>query len=197
MQFEKSTGDNYPEVLKIISDLQEKDQNLYATGCLIENAYKYAQLMYSGEDTYYICEYFIDWVNQKKNSYISSGDKCRNIELWDEYIEKIWTQLEKTVEDGNYCSIKTVTHECSKISAHVTGIVVSFFLLATFATVFFLKKNFTAVRQRLHNFLSKNERIRNHIYKYAPKGLLEYSENMDTHLLDERINLSYYSSHNS
>ncbi|SBT84074.1 PIR protein, partial [Plasmodium ovale] len=129
--------------------------------------------------------------------YISSGDKCRNIELWNEYIEKIWTQLEKIVEDENYCPIKTVTHECSKISPHVTGIVVSFFLLATFATVFFFKKNFTALKQRFTNFLSKNERIRNHIYKYAPKGLFEYSENMDTHLLDETINLSYYSSHNS
>ncbi|SBS98867.1 PIR Superfamily Protein [Plasmodium ovale curtisi] len=177
-EFEKSTANNHPEVLKILSDLREKDENLYATGCLIENAYKYTQLMYKGKDTYYICEYFIDWVNEKKNCYISSGDKCRNIELWNEYIEKIWTQLEKIVEDENYCPIKTVTHECSKISPHVTGI-------------------FTALKQRFTNFLSKNERIRNHIYKYAPKGLFEYSENMDTHLLYETINLFYYSSHNS
>ncbi|SBT01538.1 PIR Superfamily Protein [Plasmodium ovale curtisi] len=53
------------------------------------------------------------------------------------------------------------------------------------------------LKRRFHKFLNKNERIRNNIYKYVPQKLLDYSENMDTHQIDETINLSYLSSHNS
>ncbi|SBT84363.1 PIR protein, partial [Plasmodium ovale] len=180
-QFEEATFLNDHDTLTLLKDLNGQYTDLYNYGCLLEKAHKYASMIFSS-GKHYICGYLNDWVNKKKQEHTSNGDNCQYAELWEQYIEKLWIQLLQKAETPNWCTRTKVTYACSKSSPYVTGILVSLFL---------------TLKRRFHKFLNKNERIRNNIYKYVPQKLLDYSENMDTHQIDETINLSYLSSHNS
>ncbi|SBT56195.1 PIR Superfamily Protein [Plasmodium ovale wallikeri] len=196
-KFEQASDTNEDETLSFLEDLRGKYDDLYNYGCLLEKAHKYASIMFYTGKHNYICGYFNDWVNEKNEKHTSNGKNCEHVELWEQYIEKLWIQLLQKATTPNWCTRTKVTYTCAKSSPYVTGISVSFFLLAMFGTVFLVLSNFKTLKRRFHKFLNKNERIRNNIYKYVPQKLLGYSENMDTQKIDETINLSYYSSHNS
>ncbi|SBS89750.1 PIR Superfamily Protein [Plasmodium ovale curtisi] len=203
-EFEKATFGNDHDTLTLLEDLNGQYTDLHNYGCLLEKAHKYAQTLYSNGKNNYICGYFNDWVNKKNQEHTSNGKNCQYAEMWEQYIEKLWVQLLQKATTPNWCTRTKVTYTCSKSSPYVTGILVSLFLLATFGTLFFMLNNviyksllFKSIKRWFHKFLNKNESIRNNIYKYVPQKLLDYSENMDTHQIDETINLYYLSSHNS
>lgn len=121
--------------------MNEHYNDLYNYGCLFEKAHKYAQTLYSNGKHNYICGYFNDWVNEKNEEHTSNGKNCDHVELWEQYIEKLWIQLLQKADPPNWCTRTKVTYACSKSSPYVTGILVSLFLLATFGTLFFMLNN--------------------------------------------------------
>ncbi|SBT84905.1 PIR protein [Plasmodium ovale] len=172
-QFEKNNFDDCEETVKSLKVIESEFNDLYNIGCSFEKAHKYAVLTHSGEKQKNICEYFNEWVNEKKKSYTSNGDYCDKVQLWENYIENMWITLGNTSDPKNWCTRTTVIYECKNSVPYVTGI-------------------FTTHKNHFLGFINKNERIRNYLYKYGLKNLLEDSENIDAHLLTERFNLAYH-----
>ncbi|SBT33376.1 PIR Superfamily Protein [Plasmodium ovale wallikeri] len=195
-QFEKNNFDDCEETVKSLKDIQTEHSDLYNVGCSIEKAHKYATLTHSGGIEKNICEYFNEWVNEKKKSYTSNGDNCDKVQLWENYIENLWFTLGNSSDTKNWCTRTGVTYACKNSAPYVTGIVICFILMATVATVFFFIYNFSTHKNRFLGFINKNERIRNYLYKYGLQFLLEDSENTDTHSLSGRFNLAYHSAQN-
>ncbi|SBT56459.1 PIR Superfamily Protein [Plasmodium ovale wallikeri] len=140
-KFEKTDFSNDEDTLSFLNDLNEKYNDLYNYGCLLEKAHKYAQTLHSTGNNNYICGYFNDWVNKKNQEHTSNGKNCQYAELWEQYIEQLWIQLLQKSDTPNWCTRTKFAYACSKSPPYVTGILVSLFLLATFGTLFFMLNN--------------------------------------------------------
>ncbi|SBT74178.1 hypothetical protein, conserved [Plasmodium ovale] len=177
-KFDNPDFTNDQETLQFLNYLEKNDQELYEIGCSFEKAHKFAHFSYTNGKPNYMCPFFNEWLNEKKKNYTSNGENCNKVQLWTEYIEKLWIQLVENEDNKNWCPRETDMYKCSKSTPHVTAILLS------------------TVKHRFHSFLNKNERIGNNIYKYGSSKLLQYSENADTFMLNDFVNLQYHSSHN-
>ncbi|SBT02847.1 PIR protein [Plasmodium ovale] len=196
-KFENTTFRDCYNTDKLLNDIREKDIDLYNHGCSFEKAYKYADILYTTSKPEYVCPYINEWLNYKKKSYTSNGEKCDKVQMWDNYIESLWIQLQNNADfTKNWCTRTTDAYACSNLSPYAIIFLVSFFVFAVVLSVFFLLKNLSTLKHRFHAFINKNERMQNHISDYDSQKILEYSENSRKNLLKEKINLAYHSTEN-
>ncbi|SBS93188.1 PIR Superfamily Protein [Plasmodium ovale curtisi] len=100
-KFEKANFSNDEDTLSFLKDLNGQYTHLYNYGCLFEKAHKYASIMFDTGKHNYICGYFNDWVNEKNEEHTSNGKNCDHVELWEQYIEKLWIQLLQKADTPN------------------------------------------------------------------------------------------------
>ncbi|SBT33363.1 PIR Superfamily Protein [Plasmodium ovale wallikeri] len=141
-KFENTTFQDCDNTDKSLNDIRTKDIDLYNHGCSFEKAYKYADILYTASKPEYVCPYINEWLNNKKKSYTSNGEKCDKVQMWNNYIENLWIQLQNNPEfTKNWCTRTTDTYACSNLSPYAIIFLVSFFVFAVVLTVFFLLNN--------------------------------------------------------
>lgn len=100
-KFDNTEYPEYRDVLKL-SDPVLRNISLY----LIQH-YKYADVYCSlNEGCVLLCEIMNKWLNEKEAIYTSNGECQLNRKLWDNYIDNLWKNLEKSSEKPNWCQRK-------------------------------------------------------------------------------------------
>ncbi|SBT85539.1 PIR protein [Plasmodium malariae] len=188
----------------LLNPLKNDNENLYKIGCKLDHYYKNKEVInvmlgpsYSVSDTEY-CGFLNEWLNREKIDYISSGSKCEgNIKLWEEYIEVLWKQLEKDIQDSYSCERNTTIYKCSISHEMKTALSVGFTLLGTFLITFYFLYKFSPIGPRIHSCRNKKKRITKNIVLGESCELLErYSENVISPTEDGRIRIGYNSAGN-
>ncbi|KAI4838702.1 PIR protein [Plasmodium brasilianum] len=188
----------------LLNPLKNDNENLYKIGCKLDHNYKNIEVIrtmigtsYSVSNTEY-CDFLNEWLNKEKIDYIFSGSKCEgNIKLWEKYIEELWIQLEKDIEDRYSCKRNTTIYKCSVSPELKTALSVGFTLLGTFLITFYFLYKFSPIGLWIHNCLNKNKRITKNIVLEESCELLERSsENVISPTEDGRIRIGYNSAGN-
>ncbi|SBS96854.1 PIR Superfamily Protein [Plasmodium malariae] len=164
----------------LLNPLKNDNENLYKIGCKLDHNYKNIEL------------------NKEKIDYISSGSKCKgNIKLWEEYIEVLWKQLEKDIQESYSCKRNTIIYKCSVSPELKTTLSVGFTLLGTFLITFYFLYKFSPIGPRIYSCLYKKKRIKKNIVLEELCELLERSsENVISPTEDGRIRIGYNSAGN-
>ncbi|SBT01324.1 PIR Superfamily Protein, partial [Plasmodium ovale curtisi] len=106
-KFDNPDFTNDQETLQFLNYLEKNDQELYEIGCSFEKAHKFAHFSYTNGKPNYMCPFFNEWLNEKKKNYTSNGENCNKVQLWTEYIEKLWIQLVENEDNKNWCPRET------------------------------------------------------------------------------------------
>ncbi|SBT00303.1 PIR Superfamily Protein, partial [Plasmodium ovale curtisi] len=88
--------------------LYNKDQVLRNIALnLIENYEAQYKLCKTSNENKECCNYLNKWLNEKKAIY-TSNTKCKSHnDLWENYIEKLWKQMQQDVQDKERCQRNT------------------------------------------------------------------------------------------
>lgn len=81
--------------------MKDRNENLFRIACSLTAIYSEAHLQQ--EITPNICELLNEWLNIRKKINTDNGNNPDNSELWENYIEKLWLQLEKDANRYYWC----------------------------------------------------------------------------------------------
>ncbi|SCO74576.1 VIR protein [Plasmodium vivax] len=188
-KFDKDKGINDNDVQDILDEHTTTDNILQNWGRLLAKNFI---------DTYYECEirdydfpfdYLNEWINNKKNVYLSTENDCSKIDLWDNYIEKLWKKLEESRENCKRCTRSTTKYICdnntafpqsdqqiSTPSSKASGTTIFVSLLGASTTLFIILYKFTPFRAWLRRQINKCKELKKSKSKDKISNLVKYSE---------------------
>ncbi|SBS94709.1 PIR Superfamily Protein [Plasmodium ovale curtisi] len=166
--------DPYSPYNSLLTGLKEQNDELYKIGCSLTENYKNAHIMQTNNPN--ICKLLNEWLNKKKNIHIKSEEDFENKKLWNDYIEKLWIELEKDNYRYYWCRRNFP-------SSYIAN------ALATSFTILY-----TTIRSWLDIFINKKITLKQNLYDDISNGLVEtFSEYSDSQAPNNSINLSYSS----
>lgn len=127
----KANKDNYFTYKQFLKDLKDQNNNLYNIACALAENYKSAHLMKDSEAN--ICVFLNEWLDNKRRINTENGQNYENNQLWENYIEELWIQLEKETDRNYWCKrifpSSPISNALATSFTVVLSIVIIFFLI--------------------------------------------------------------------
>ncbi|SBT57891.1 PIR Superfamily Protein [Plasmodium ovale wallikeri] len=173
----------YSELLK---GLMTENNELYKMACSLTEIYTNAHILQPEHPN--ICEFLNEWLNKQKPKYIKNEDDMQNKKLWNDYIEKLWIELEKDNDRYYWCR----RNFSSSLVAN--ALTISFAVLISTVIIFSLIYKYSTMRNFLHAYINKKIKLKQYSQKGISNELLEtIFKYGNLHARNKRINLSYSS----
>ncbi|SBT56952.1 PIR Superfamily Protein [Plasmodium ovale wallikeri] len=214
------TGNNDGEYDNFLHKTDQALRNI--SMYLIENYkndyYYICPIAKSGNDCEERCKYLNDWLNEKKSIYTSNG-KCNYYnKLWKDYVEDLWDEIDKTMDNQYKCirngnlSGKTfpsdkLSEYCNKTPSEVlsltcpdkayantctTILTMSYVALGIVIIYLYLFK-FSNLGNRIKNIIKHKLNIGGHMDEQENDELLRNSENENMSAINRMYNINYNS----
>ncbi|SBS94735.1 PIR Superfamily Protein [Plasmodium ovale curtisi] len=175
----------------------------------------------SGNDCKERCKYLNDWLNEKKSIYTSNGKCTYYNKLWKDYVEDLWDEIDKTMNNEHKCIRKGDLHGrtfpidkfsvfCNMNPSEVlsytcpdeayantctTILTLSYVALGIVIIYLYLYK-FSNLGNRIKNTIKNKLRIGGHMDEHENDEFLRNSENETMSPINRRYNINYNSPRN-
>ncbi|SCO69111.1 VIR protein [Plasmodium vivax] len=188
MKFDKGNSQSSSLVQDILDKLSTDDNNLQNLGRLLAQNFIDTYIECDMKNYNFPFDYLNEWINNKKHVYLTTGNDCSKIDLWDNYIEELWKKLEESRENCKRCTRATTKYICDNNTAFrqsdqqistpskSSGTTICVSLLGAFTTVFIILYKFTPFRAWLCRQINKCKELKKSKYKDKISNLVKYSE---------------------